>query len=151
MKELCVDDDIRVRNKNGIENESCQQQCTIGTSPTFKQTLKRGKPSTPQQQRTPYTITSSTLIDSLTAREQRDALTPPAMSAKESGLSPKCSLFGTQSDDSLTVMSFSDVQPLLYQTENDICETEIKKCSVCGTCEDLVSLPITQKGYRERG
>ena len=106
---------------------------------TYIQTLKGGKPSTPQQQRTPYTITSSTLIDSPTAREERDALTTPAMSAKESGLSPKRSLFGTQSDDSLTVMSFSLVQPLLYQTENDIGETEIKKCSVCGTCEYLVS------------
>ena len=117
--------------QNRIENESCQQQCTIGASHTFKQTLKRGKRSTPQQQRTPYTITSSTLTDSPTAREERDALTPPAMSAKESGLSPKLSLFGTQSDDSLTVMSFSDVQPLLYQTENDICETEIKFCVLC--------------------
>ena len=46
-------------------------------------------------------------------------------------------------------MSFSDVQPLLYQTENDMCETKIKKCSVCGTCEDLVSLLVTQKGYPE--
>ena len=71
------------------------------------------------------------------------------MSEKESGLSPKHSLLGTQSDGYLTITSFSDVQPLLYQTENEICETEIKKCSVCGTREDLVSLLVTQKGYRE--